>query len=148
MAQTFLSTDGDIAATLAAMFGSAEFRASLGSKFKDPMHYVVSALRLVLDERPLPNAQPAIGAVGLLGEPLYARPTPDGYPLKRTDWASPGQLATRFDVARAIGYRVPYRVWQEGVPRLGPATLQALGKASSAREWNMLLLASPEFMQR
>jgi uncharacterized protein (DUF1800 family) len=148
MAQTFLSTDGDIAATLAAMFGSAEFRASLGGEFKDPMHYVVSALRLVLDERPIANAQPAIGAVGLLGEPLYARPTPDGYPLKRTDWASPGQLATRFDVARAIGYRVPYRVWQEGVPNLGPATLQALGKASSAREWNMLLLASPEFMQR
>ncbi len=148
MANTFLATDGDIAATLATMFGSPEFRASLGAKFKDPMHYVVSAVRLAFDENVIPDAQPVLGAVGLLGEPLYARPTPDGYPLKRTDWASPGQLATRFDVARAIGYRVPYRLWLDGVPNVGPATRQAFEKASSVGEWNMLLLASPEFMQR
>ena len=148
MAQTFLATDGDIAATLATMFRSTEFRASLGGKFKDPLHYVVSALRLALDEQPVPDPQPVLGAVALLGEPLYARPTPDGYPLTRTDWASPGQLATRFDVARAIGYRVPYRLWQEAVPNLGPATAQVLGRAASIHEWNLLLLSSPEFMHR
>ena len=148
MARTFLKSDGDIAATLATMFGSPEFRASLGTKFKDPVHYVVSALRLVLDTRPIPRAQPALGAIALLGEPLYARATPDGYPLDRTDWASPGQLATRFDVARAIGYRVPYRLWQGVAPSLSPATVKALGQAASPREWNMLLLSSPEFMQR
>ena len=148
MASAFLASDGDIAATLATMFGSPEFRASLGGKFKDPVHYVVSAVRLALDAQPIPDAQPVLGAIGLLGEPLYARPTPDGYPLARTDWASPGQLATRFDVARGIGYRSAERLWQEGVPNLGPATLQALARASSVREWNMLLLASPEFMQR
>jgi uncharacterized protein (DUF1800 family) len=148
MAQSFLASDGDIATTLATMFGSPEFRASLGGKFKDPMHYVVSAVRLAFDENPIPDAQPVLGAVGLLGEPLYARPTPDGYPLKRSDWASPGQLASRFDVARGIAYRMPYRLWQEGVPKLGPATLEALGKAASPQEWNLLLLSSPEFMQR
>jgi uncharacterized protein (DUF1800 family) len=148
MAQAFLSSDGDIATTLATMLGSPEFRASLGGKFKDPMHYVVSALRLAFDAQPIPDAQPVLGAIGLLGEPLYTRPTPDGYPLTRTAWASPGQLATRFDVARGIGYRVPYRLWQEGVPGLGAATRQALDQATSVREWNMLLLASPEFMHR
>jgi uncharacterized protein (DUF1800 family) len=148
MAQAFLATDGDIAATLSTLFGAAEFRASLGGKFKDPVHYVVSALRLALDEQPIPDAQPVLGAIGLLGEPLYARPTPDGYPLTRTGWASPGQLATRFDVARAIGYRVPYRLWQEAVPGLGPATVRALARASSTHEWNLLLLSSPEFMHR
>ena len=148
MARTFLRSDGDIAATLATMFGSPEFRASLGTKFKDPVHYVVSALRLVLDTRPIPRARPALGAIALLGEPLYARATPDGYPLDRTDWASPGQLATRFDVARAIGYRVPYRLWQGVLPSLAPATVKVLGQAASPREWNMLLLSSPEFMQR
>jgi uncharacterized protein (DUF1800 family) len=148
MAQRFLATDGDIAETLATMFASDEFRASLGGKFKDPVHYVVSALRLALDAEPIPDARPVLGAIGLLGEPLYARATPDGYPLTRAAWASPGQLATRFDVARGIGYRVPYRLWQQGVPNLGPATLKALAGASSAQEWNLLLLASPEFMQR
>ena len=148
MAQAFLASDGDIAATLATMFAAAEFRASLGGKFKDPVHYVVSALRLALDEAPLPDPQPALAAIGLLGEPLYAHATPDGYPLTRTDWASPGQLATRFDVARAIGYRVPHRLWQDALPDLGPATIQALARASSIHEWNLLLLSSPEFMHR
>ena len=148
MAQTFLASDGDIAETLATMFSSQEFRASLGGKFKDPMHYVVSAVRLAFDERPIADARPVLGAVGLLGEPLYARPTPDGYPLKRTDWASPGQLATRFDVARAIANRTAQPLWEEDAPNAGPPTLQALARASSVRERNMLLLASPEFMQR
>jgi uncharacterized protein (DUF1800 family) len=148
MARTFLSSDGDIAAVLSVLFESPEFRASLGAKFKDPMHYVVSAMRLAFDRNPIPDAQPLLGAIALLGEPLYARPTPDGYPLGRGDWASPGQLATRFDVARGIGYRVPYRLWQEAVPGLAQPTRQALAKASSVQEWNLLLLASPEFMQR
>jgi uncharacterized protein (DUF1800 family) len=148
MAQSFLASDGDIGTTLATMFAAPEFRASLGGKFKDPLHYVVSAVRLAFDENPIPDAQPVLGAVGLLGEPIYARPTPDGYPLKRSDWASPGQLASRFEVARGIAYRMPYRLWQEAVPNLGPATLEALGKAATAQEWNLLLLSSPEFMQR
>ena len=148
MANAFLTSDGDIATTLATMFAAPEFRASLGGKFKDPVHYVVSALRLALDEAPLPDPQPALAALGLLGEPLYARATPDGYPLTRTDWASPGQLATRFDVARAIGYRVPYRLWQDALPGPGPATIQTLARASSIHEWNLLLLSSPEFMHR
>ncbi|HET7197077.1 MAG TPA: DUF1800 domain-containing protein, partial [Burkholderiales bacterium] len=148
MAQAFLASDGDIAQTLAAMFAAPEFRASLGGKFKDPVHYVVSALRLAADAQPIADPQPVLGAIGLLGEPLYARPTPDGYPLRRTDWASAGQLATRFDIARGIGYRVAQPLWQEGVPGLGPATLEALARASSVRERNMLLLSSPEFMQR
>jgi uncharacterized protein (DUF1800 family) len=145
MAQAFLASDGDIAAVLREMFASSEFRASLGGKFKDPLHYVVSALRLALDERPLAETAPVIGALALLGEPLYARPTPDGYPLTRTDWSSPGQLATRFDVARAMAERVPYKLAIEG---LGAATRETLAKAASVQEWNMLLLASPEFMQR
>ena len=145
MAQAFLASDGDIAAVLREMFASSEFRASLGGKFKDPLHYVVSALRLALDERPLAETAPVIGALALLGEPLYARATPDGCPLTRTDWSSPGQLATRFDVARAMAERVPYKLAIEG---LGAATRETLGKAASVQEWNMLLLASPEFMQR
>jgi len=148
MAQTFLDTSGDIRAVLRTMFASAEFRASLGTKFKDPMHYALSALRLVLDERPLPDAQPVIGALARMGEPLYARPTPDGYPLLRADWASPGQLATRFEIARGIAYRVPARIWDEPLGPLSATTRETLARASSPQEWNLLLLSSPEFMVR
>src|SRR5437899_6750973 len=122
MSQTFLDTSGDIPAVLRTMFVSPEFRASLGSKFKDPLHYTLSALRLVLDERPLPDTPPVIGALARMGEPLYARATPDGYPLTRADWASPGQLATRFEIARGIAYRVPVRIWDAPLGPLSAAT--------------------------
>jgi len=148
MAQTFLDTSGDIPSVLRTMFVSPEFRASLGTKFKDPLHYALSALRLVLDERPLPDAQPVIGALGRMGEPLYARATPDGYPLSRADWASPGQLATRFEIARGIAYRVPARIWDAPLGPLSDGTRASLAQASSPQEWNLLLLSSPEFMVR
>jgi len=89
-----------------------------------------------------------IGALARMGEPLYARATPDGYPLTRTDWASPGQLATRFEIARGIAYRVPVRVWDEPLGPLSAATRETLAQASSPQEWNLLLLSSPEFMNR
>jgi uncharacterized protein (DUF1800 family) len=152
MARTFSGTNGDIAQVLRTMLGSAEFRASLGTKFKDPLHYALSALRLALDDRVVPDfqtaAQPVIGALARMGEPLYARATPDGYPLTRTDWASPGQLATRFEIARGIAYRTREKLWAEPLGRLGSSTVQTLAKASSPQEWNLLLLSSPEFMQR
>ena len=40
MAQTFMRTDGDIAAVLRTMFLAREFDAALGGKFKDPMRFV------------------------------------------------------------------------------------------------------------
>src|ERR671935_251677 len=127
---------------------SRRSRASLGTKFKAPLHYPLSALRLVLDERPLPDPQPVIGALARMGEPLYARATPDGYPLRRADWASPGQLATRFEIARGIAYRVPARIWDEPLGALSSSTRETLAQAASPQEWNLLLLSSPEFMVR
>ena len=148
MAQTFAASDGDMAQVLRTMFESPEFRASLGTKFKDPLHYMLSALRLALDQRPLPDPQPVMAGLARMGEPLYARATPDGYPLTRTDWASAGQLATRFEIARAIAYRVPVRLPAELAPPVGDVTRDTLAKATSPQEWNLLLLSSPEFMHR
>ena len=45
MAATWKRSDGDIADVLKTLFDSAEFNQSLGKKFKDPMHYAVSAVR-------------------------------------------------------------------------------------------------------
>jgi uncharacterized protein (DUF1800 family) len=149
MAGAFLASGGDIAMTLRALFESREFRDSLGGKFKDPLHYLVSAVRLSADDRviPMESVERMIGALARMGQLPYGRPTPDGYPLTRTEWASPGQLAIRFEIARGVGYR-PQRVWSEALEPFGQATRQTLEKAASDQEWNMLLLASPEFMQR
>ena len=169
MAETFTRTDGDIASVLATMFASREFTASLGGKFKDPVHYVVSAVRLAYDQKPILNTNPMVNWVNRMGEPIYAHETPDGYPLTQAAWASPGQMTTRFEIAKAIGsgsaglFKTdgPQGVEQAAFPQLanalyfnsiektlGAPTRDALNKATSPQEWNTFLLASPEFMNR
>jgi uncharacterized protein (DUF1800 family) len=169
MASTFRRSDGDIAATLATMFHSPEFTASLGHKFKDPIHYAVSAVRLAYGDKPILNTNPLLGWLNRMGEPLYGRLTPDGYPLTQVAWASAGQMVVRFEVARTIGTNsaglfkpdAPDAVEQPAFPQLANAlyyettrnrldsvTNEALEKSRSPQEWNTFLLASPEFMYR
>ena len=169
MAQRFLQTDGRIDEVLKTMIESPEFNASLGRKFKDPMHYVVSAVRLAYDDKPILNTGPMLNWLNRLGEMPYNRQTPDGYPLDETGWAAPGQMNTRFEIARAVGGGAAGLFKSEGMApverpafpqlvnplfydaiavRLAPATRQALDQATSPQEWNAFLLASPEFMHR
>ena len=169
MAATFQQSDGMIADVLQTMFNSPEFMQSLGKKFKDPMHYVVSAVRLSYDDKPILNAGPMLNWLSRMGQPLYGRQTPDGYPLTDASWASPGQMTTRFDIARTIGsgsaglFKTDGPQPQEKVafpqlasalyyqslqPTLSPATRQALEQAASPQEWNTFLLSSPEMMHR
>jgi hypothetical protein len=83
-------------------------------------------------------------------------------------WNGPGQMATRFEIARAIGANAagmfkpvtPDGVEQPVFPRiasafffnavqptLSAATRAALDRATSPQEWNALFLSSPEFMR-
>jgi uncharacterized protein (DUF1800 family) len=70
MAATFRQTDGDIAAVLKTMFGSPEFQMSLGLQFKDPMRYMISAIRLAYDDKVILNTGPLQGWLGRMAEPL------------------------------------------------------------------------------
>lgn len=169
MTKTFEKSHGDIAAVLRTMFTAREFNASLGTKFKDPMHYVVSAMRLAYNGKTVTNLKPVNNWLNALGEPLYGRLTPDGYGLRERDWASSGQMSKRFEIARAIGggsaglfdsedgnppvtFGFPMlsnRLFYDSIDTaLTPLVRQALDKASSQAEWNAYLLASPDFMYR
>jgi uncharacterized protein (DUF1800 family) len=166
MSETFQQTDGDIAAVLRTMFLSREFNAALGAKFKDPMRFVVSAVRFAYDGKPIYNTHPMLNWVNGLGENIYGRQTPDGYSLVELNWASAGQMSRRFEIARAIGAgnaglfdpedggaarstgfpQLSNRLFFEAVePMLGPRTKEALNRANSQQEWNTFLLGGPEF---
>jgi len=169
MAQAFIASDGDIAVTLRTLLSSPEFAQGAGLKFKDPMRYVISALRLAYDDRVILNTGPVLNWLNRLGQPLYGRQTPDGWPLDEGAWAGPGQMTVRFEVARNIGsgsaglfrsegpspQEVPafpqlanalyYQTLQYG---LGTSTRTALAQAGSPQDWNTFLLSSPELMRR
>src|SRR5205814_256880 len=74
-------------------------------KLKDPMQFVVSSMRLAYDGKTLAitNYHPPVNWMQQLGEPLYGRVTPDGYPLTEAAWTSSGQMVRRFEIARVIG---------------------------------------------
>jgi uncharacterized protein (DUF1800 family) len=103
MAQTFQRTDGDIAAVLRTMFMSKYITQSYGKKFKDPTQFLVSAMRMSYDGKPISQCR-SIGELAQSDERTpYGHITPDGWALDNASWSSSGQMAKRFDVARAIG---------------------------------------------
>jgi uncharacterized protein (DUF1800 family) len=168
MAKTFQNTDGDIASVLRTMFLSKYINASYGKKFKDPTQFLVSAMRLSYDGKPISNADPLVNWLGQMTEPVYGHITPDGWATDNASWSSSGQMAKRFDVARAIGSghnrlfasadgqvthadppMLNANVFQQTLqPNLSDATRDALAKANSVVEWNTFLLSSPDFNYR
>lgn len=167
MTARFEATDGDIAQILEAMFASPEFNASLGRKFKDPIQFMVSAVRTAYGDKTILNTAPLLTWLKRLGEPLYGHQTPDGYPITQAAWSGSGDLASRFEIARIIASghtalfvpqgsaatpQVPAisagRFFEGVRPTLSTQTDQALAQAGSPADWNMLYLSSPEFMHR
>jgi uncharacterized protein (DUF1800 family) len=169
LSDVFLRSDGDIATVLRTLFTSPEFNASLGKKFKDPLHYVLGAVRFPVTSQPIENVRPLLGWLSRMGQPLYGRQTPDGYPLDDTAWNSASQMVARFDVARIIaGSRSANFVVTETGQADGRNFLQlknalytnhlrnlvaegtrgTLEKARSESEWNLFFLSSPEMMNR
>jgi uncharacterized protein (DUF1800 family) len=166
MSATFRKSDGNIADVLRTLFASAEFRKSLGGKFKDPMHWTVSALRATFGSRAITNTQPIINWLNRMGEPLFGHETPDGYPLIEAAWSGPGQMATRFEIARQIGAGAPQLFRADNAPpvatpppvleqtayytslALPAATKAAITQGATQADRNMLFLSSPDFMRR
>ncbi len=169
MVSTWKVTDGHIAKVLETLFTAPEFMNAPPAKFKDPMRYVVSSVRLAYDEKVVLNVGPMLNWINRMGEPLYGRQTPDGYPLVASGWDSAGQLNTRFEIAKAIGSgsaglfktEGPQPTERAAFPQLAnalyfqsiqatlsAATRAALEQANTPQEWNTFLLAAPEWMQR
>jgi uncharacterized protein (DUF1800 family) len=108
MVHTWQRTHGDIRSVMRTLLTSPEFSASLSHpQFKDPMRYVISAVRASDERRIITNPQPLIGMLYRLGEPLYGRQTPDGYPIRGSAWSSPGQLTVRFALAQQLAAGAP-----------------------------------------
>ena len=169
MAGTWRATDGRIAKVLETLFTSTEFMNAPPSKFKDPVRYVLSSVRLAYDNKVVLDVGPVLNWINRLGEPLYGRQTPDGYPLVASGWDSSGQMNNRFEIAKTIGSdsaglfktddqqltvepafpQLASALYYQAIQiTLSPATLIALEQANSPSEWNTFLLAAPESMRR
>lgn len=108
MAQTFLKTDGDLRAVLETMFTSREFF-SVGAwqaKVKSPLEMVVSAVRALPAETL--DTFTLVQKVADLGEPLYGKEPPTGYPDASETWLSTSGVLGRINFAIALaGGQIP-----------------------------------------
>lgn len=167
MANAFLASGGRISATLQALLDNPAFADSLRRprKFKEPVDYLLSAVRASCDGEPIDNGRFLHRTAAEAGAAPFLRSTPDGYGSRESDWLSPPAMAQRIRLAQllatagaALG-RVEEASSQRTQCKPQLATLRItvgpLGSNSTAalaklppRDEIAALLASPEFMRR
>jgi hypothetical protein len=107
-AATFRKTNGDLREVVRTIVTSPEFFASSAyrAKVKSPFEVVVSAARAV-GAPPDPTPRTA-QLIATLGQPVFGRQTPDGWPETGDKWINTGAILNRinFGTALAAG-RVP-----------------------------------------
>jgi uncharacterized protein (DUF1800 family) len=107
-AKEFTRTDGDIRMTVRCIVTSPEFfsRAAYRAKVKTPFELVASAFRATSS---VPDQTPrSAQIVTRLGQPIFGRQTPDGWPDRADEWLNAGAMVNRvnFGLQLASG-RVP-----------------------------------------
>ena len=102
MAVTFTKTDGDLRAVLQTMFSSVEFMSegAWQAKMKSPLEMVVSSVRAVHADVIDPTA--LAQRIADLGQPLYGKVEPTGYPNTGEAWTSTASVLGRINFATAL----------------------------------------------
>ncbi|QNI32386.1 DUF1800 domain-containing protein [Alloacidobacterium dinghuense] len=102
MAQTYLSSDGDIKQVLRTMVHSPEFwsRTNYRNKVKTPLEFVASAFRST-DTNPT-NPGALVGTLARMGEPLYQMQPPTGYPMTADHWMNSAALVDRLNFSMQL----------------------------------------------
>ena len=101
-AKKFSSTDGDIRETLRCVITSKEFlsREAYRVKVKTPFEVVASALRAVNGQ---PDYTPRTAqVVARLGQPIFGRQTPDGWPDRGDAWMNTGAILNRINFGLSV----------------------------------------------
>ena len=169
MAATFTKTDGDLRAVLQTMFSSPEFMSegAWRTKFKSPLEVVVSAARALNAE--VADTYVLAQRIADLGQPLYGKVEPTGYPNTGESWANSAGILGRIDFAAALtagqiagarvdvsrfNFKSPAAVATDllGTPP-SAATLAAIEKGLTTKEATpsalaSLVIASPDFQSR
>jgi uncharacterized protein (DUF1800 family) len=169
MAQTFLKTDGDLRAVMETMFRSPEFfsEGAWEKRVKSPLELAVSTIRATGAN--VTDAWSTVQKVAAMGEPLYSKIEPTGYPDVAETWLGATSAIARMNFGAEVasgdlpGVSVDVSRWQ-GVDNgsiakalLGreasPQTLEAItagleGKNTSPAVVASLILGSPDFERR
>jgi len=102
-AATFTRTKGDLREVMRTIVTSDEFFAAdaYRAKVKTPFELVVSASRALGGQ---PDVTPQTAQlIARMGQPIYGRATPDGYPDTADEWINTGAILNRMNFGLAVG---------------------------------------------
>jgi uncharacterized protein (DUF1800 family) len=169
MAATFTKTDGDLRAVLQTMFSSVEFMSdgAWQAKVKSPFEMVVSSVRALNAD--VSDTYALAQRVSDLGEPLYGKVEPTGYPNTGEAWTNTAGVLGRINFATALAggqlngvkvdmsrfnFKDPTAVAGE-ILNFAPSaqTLTAIEKGIQDKEatpslLSNLVMSSPDFQRR
>jgi uncharacterized protein (DUF1800 family) len=169
MAQTFTKTDGDLRAVMETMFRSPEFlsEGAWEARVKSPLEMAASTIRAMGGE--MTDAWSTVQRISDMGQALYAKMEPTGYPDVAETWLGATAVIARMNFAAAVasgevpGVAVDASRWQ-GLDSASIAkallghdaskqTLDAIatgleGKNPSPAVVASLVLGSPDFERR
>jgi uncharacterized protein (DUF1800 family) len=171
MALTFTKTDGDLRAVMETMIKSPEFftEGAWAARTRSPLDFAAGTIRALGGE--VTDAWTLVQTIAGMGEPLYEKMEPTGYPDVAETWLSAAGLTARMNFAAAVasvsgqvpGVEVDASRWK-GMDTAAVArallghdasqqTLDAIragleGKDVSPAVIASLVLASPDFERR
>lgn len=102
MTDTFLQTEGSIREVLSAMLLSDEFIASLGTKLKRPIEFVVSAIRQT--QAKVNFNSTLYGFLEAVGQPPFGWDGPSGFPDTAQAWMGTSSWIARWNFALALSF--------------------------------------------
>jgi len=128
MADTFLSSDGDIREVLRTMFRSKEFWSPTvyRKKVKTPLEFAVSVARATSAD--VQNPMQMVQSIAAMGMPLYQKLPPTGYSTSADAWMSSAALLDRLNFATSLMNNN-----QPGI-KVDPLRVLALGLFARARK--------------
>ena len=149
LARCFLDTDGDLKEIAKALIDAPETWSIERVKLKRPSEWLISAWRGI---GVMPPAQPALQAMGYLGERMWRPSAPQGFADVQAAWID--GLAQRLDIANRIAGLVQERIEPDAFVEtaLGPLasdeTRKTIERADSRQQALTLAMMSPEFQRR
>ena len=169
MAATFSKTDGDLRAVLQTMFSSPEFlsEGAWQAKIKSPLEMIVGAVRALNAD--VTDTFILAQRIAELGEPLYGKLEPTGYPNTGDAWTNTASVLGRMNFATALtsgqvpgvkvdisrfNFKNPAALAGDVLSRAPSSSMvEAIEKGVKGREatpsiLTALIIGSPDFQRR
>ncbi|MBX9711970.1 MAG: DUF1800 family protein [Xanthobacteraceae bacterium] len=148
----FRKTDGDLKSMTLALLDSDEAWHAPMTKMRTPYEFLVASGRLM--GRIPDDPGRALGALNVLGQPLWTPLGPNGFADSNAAWAAPENMKLRLDVASQLSARIadtlePLQLLESFAGSAASTeTRQTVERAETRQQALALLLMSPEFQRR